>query len=743
MRAFRHLSAAILAAALSAAALAQKPAVETATITGKVSTPDGTPITDAVVTLLELRKSVSAGSDGTFRFDAVRPGHYHIQAESRRFGSAIGEADLAAGATRAVDIVLDPAVHREEVVVSASPESRSATEVYQPVAVVNDQEISEALKPSLGETLEKQPGVSSTYFGPGSSRPVIRGLGSDRIRILEDGVSAGDASNVSEDHAVSIDPATAQQIEIVRGPATLLYGSSAVGGVVNVLSDRIPDRIPTQPVTGTVDLRFGTGADEKNGSFSLGGGLGTLAWHADFTGRTTHDLDIPGPAEAHAEEGAEAADTGKLENSSLEALSGTLGLSYVGARGFFGVSYNGLDTQYGIPGDEEERVRIDLQQRRFDVKGELRELGFLRSVKARLGVSNYEHKELEGEEIGTIFKNDGFEGRVEAVHEPLGPLTGSLGVQIARSDFEAIGEEAFLLPNVTTSQAFFVFEEVKGERWDLQFGGRFEHQSVEVDRDARPGRSFNGVSGSLGTIFRPADGWALALSLARAERLPTSTELYAEGPHVATRQFEVGDIDLGKEKSLGIDLSVRRTAGRVRGTFNLFMNRFSDFIYGEATGEEEEGLPVFQFVQRDARFWGMELDTHTEVWHSGETHLELELGADFVRAELSAGGGDLPRIPPFRASAGVRLESGPFSAMTEVRRTFRQKRVAAHEDPTDGYTFLNAMLRCRLFSGTLVHDLFARGTNLTNELARNHVSPLKDLAPLPGRDFTFGYRLAF
>ncbi|HUP49937.1 MAG TPA: TonB-dependent receptor [Thermoanaerobaculia bacterium] len=734
---------------LTTAAFAQS----TGSITGTVYNSQAVVVTDATVTLVELRRSVRVGDDGTFAFTNLRPGHYHVRAESPREGSATGDIEVGAGETRTLEIVVDRAVHAEQIVVTASPDTRVASEVYQPVNVLGQEEIARRLQPTLGETLKQEPGVDATYFGPGSSRPVIRGLGADRIRILQEGVGTGDVSNVSPDHAVSVDPANAEQIEIVRGPATLLYGSNAVGGVVNVIDERIPSRVPAQAVTGNVDLRLGSVADERTGSFNLTGGQGQFAWHAGFLRRRTGDYQIPGPADEHDEDVGRTA----LENSALSTQSGSLGGSWIGERGFFGLAVSQFKTDYGVPGhhhhdegeddeeeeEEEEGVRIDLRQRRIDLKGALTSLdGFFRNVRLRVGHNDYEHRELEGTEVGTLFLSNGLEGRIEASHRPIGPLRGAFGVQLLRNEFEAVGEEAFVPPNETVAQAVFAFEEMTVGSVDFQFGARYEHQDVSTTAEDLPDRSFAGLSGSIGAIFRPAPQYNIAVSIARAVRLPTATELYANGPHAATRQFEIGDPNLDEERSLGIDVSLRKTAGRMNGQINFFNNEFSGYIFETPTGEEEDDLPVFRFIQADARFRGMELDTHIELWHRDRQHVELEAGADFVRATLS-GGGNLPRIPPMRFRAGLRYEAGPFSGLAEAQRYRRQNRVADREEPTDGYTLVNAMLGYRFFAGNTIHDVMLRGTNLTDVLARSHISPLKEIAPLPGRDFSLSYRLTF
>lgn len=738
------------ALAISFFAAAGLLAQSTGSITGTVYSSQAAVVSDATVTLVELRRSVQTTADGTFTFTNLRPGHYHVRAESPREGSATGDIEVAAGEARTLEIVVDRAVHAEEIVVSASPETRVASEVYQPVNVLGDEEIAQRVQPTLGETLKQEPGVDATYFGPGSSRPVIRGLGADRIRILEEGVGTGDASNISPDHAVSVDPASADQIEIVRGPATLLYGSNAVGGVVNVIDQRIPSRVPTQAVTGNGDLRLGTVAGERTGSINLLGGRGHFAWHAGFLRRETDDYEIPGPADEHDEDvGATT-----LENSALSTGSASLGGSWVGDRGFLGVAVSTFQTEYGVPGhhhgeeeeeeeeEEEPGVRIDMDQRRVDLKGALSfDSGFFRDARVRAGRSSYEHVELEGAEIGTRFSSESIEGRVEATHRDIGRLRGSFGIQLLAGDFEAMGEEAYIPPNETSAQAAFAFHELTVGAVDIQFGGRYEHQHVSTTADL-PDRSFEGLSGSAGAIISPADGYTIALSVARAVRLPTATELYANGPHAATRQFEIGNPALDEETSLGVDVSLRKTAGRVSGQINLFNNEFAGYIFEAPSDESIEGFRVFRFMQADAHFRGFEIESHIELWHREQRHIELEAGVDYVRATLS-GGGNLPRITPMRFRGGVRYEGGAFSGLIEAQHYASQEDVAQFEEPTDGYTLVNGLIGYRFFVRNTIHDLMLRATNLTDELARSHISALKEVAPLPGRDVSLSYRLTF
>jgi iron complex outermembrane receptor protein len=736
-------------------------------VMGTVTSATGSPVGDAHVELVEIGMRTESTAEGRFRFEGVPGGAYLLQVQSPRAGINVARIEVAAGETLTADVTLDRATHAETVVVTATPLASALSDVVQPVSILTGSELAERMQPTLGETLAQQPGVSSTYFGPGASRPVIRGLGGDRIRVLQSGLGAADASSTSPDHAVSFDPLGAEQIEVVRGPATLLYGSNAVGGVVNILDDRVPDAVSDRPVHGKAEVSGGTVADERAGAVSLNGGAKAFAWHADFLKRKTDDLRIPGFAESaalRAEEAEEAEEheqvQGTLENSAVENTSGAAGVSVVGRRGFLGVAFSGLDSLYGVPGhehheeegelppgeeppaEEEGAVRIDLRQRRADLRGELRQpTGGVRNVRLRVGRADYEHTELEGDEIGTVFTNDSWEGRLELNHEPLGPFTGSFGVQGARRDFAAIGAEAFVPPTVTDTLAVFAFEEARSGAWRFQVGGRYEHQSAEVTEEALE-RTFGAVSGSGGVVWQsPAS--SAGLTVARSIKLPNAEELFSNGPHLATAAFEIGDADLGREKSLGVDLSLRRRSGRVTGDVNLFMNRFDGFIFEDLTGEEEDGLQVVRFVQRDADFRGVEAQLRVELLHAEPRHLDLDLMADYVHAELRDSGDPLPRIPPLRYGAALHYEDGPWSARVELRGVAEQDRVTANERPTDGYALLNATLGRRLFVGRTVIEALLRGTNLTDQEARNHVSFLKDIAPLPGRDVRLAVRVVF
>jgi iron complex outermembrane recepter protein len=698
-------------------------------IAGKVTTHDGQPVAAAEVRIVELNRRTVADGEGAFHFAGVPPGSYLVAAHSKRFGDALQRVRLAGSGTLQVALTVDLVRYHDEIVVTASPDPHSQEEVAGATTVVDTQQLQQQLQPSLGETLNQEPGVTSTFFGPGASRPVIRGLGGDRVRVLESGVGTGDASTTSPDHAVSLDPISAERIEIVRGPATLLYGSSAVGGVVNVIDSRIPSYVPQEKVTGALDLRGGGNAGERAGNAHVDGGGGHLAWHLEGLKRRTGDYH---------------SGAGRVPNSDIDSDGGSAGGSWVGRDGYLGVAATRFDSTYGSPAEQD--VKIDMQQRRYDLQGELNQgLGLLRGLKVRFGKTDYQHVELEGGAVGTRFLNASWEGRVEAVERPVGSLSGSFGVQVGRRDFSALGEESFVPRTLTRNWALFTLQELGAGDLRAQLGLRYEHQSVDAEvTEGIDNRDLNGVSGSLGLVWLPGNAYGLSLSVSRSLKLPAAEELFADGPHVATLAFEIGDPTLDAETNVGAELSLRKRAGRLTGEVNFFANRFNGFIFEQLTGEVEgeEALQVIRFTQRDAYFRGAELSGVYTLVHQEPHHLDAELGADYVRAELRDTGEPLPRIPPLRYRLGLHYHGDRFQGLIEGVRVQRQGRVSAFETATPGYTLLNANVGYRVFVGNTVLDLLLRATNLTDERAFNHVSFLKDVAPLPGRDVSLAVRVS-
>lgn len=727
---------------------AQQP---TATIRGSVVTPSGEPAVGAEVRVVGFGRHEDTDERGRFEL-TVPPGSYVIEVTSIRFGQATRRVRLEAGEEVELSVELEPAFHAEPIIASVGPESRTQTELYQVTDVVAGRELIELGKNSLGETLSERPGINSTYYGPGSSRPVIRGLQGDRVRTLQSGVGTGDVSATGPDHAVATEPLLAGQIEILRGPSTLLYGSSAIGGAVNTIDPRIPRERSPHPISGFAQVQGGSVNEELNGAASLDGSFGNLGWHASGLARETSDYSIPGFAEVDPEPGEES---GTLENSALETLTGSLGASWVGSAGYIGAAFTGYGTKYGIPGHEhaheegeaepgaeEGGVQLDLDQTRYDLEGRWSFGGeLIRAAKLRAGYADYTHQELEGDEIGTRFDTNAFEGRLEATHAPLGSVTGTWGIQYGNRNLVAEGEEAFIPETDSRDFAAFLYEEVPVGAVKFGVGARWEtadHETVEG-----LSRSSDGFSGSLGVNWAASEAVTLTATGSRSTKLPSAEELFSDGPHVATRLFEIGNPDLRNEVGYSGDVAVIVTQGPVTGQVAGYVNSFDDFIFLMPTDSVEDGLTVAMFEQEDALFYGFEISLQLSIIHEPRNHLALTGFSDYVWAEARESEAPLPYIPPLRWGGGGLWEYGQWSASLNVRRVEEQTRVAEFETPTPGYTMLDASISYAFFTGNLGHRIMLRGTNLTDEEARNHVSLLKDIAPLPGRDIRLSYRFTF
>ncbi|MBE2213830.1 MAG: TonB-dependent receptor [Opitutaceae bacterium] len=664
----------------------------------------------------------------------------------------------------------------DELHIVSSPLARSTDEFSQSATVLTDEALRHRDQPSLGEMLDGLPGVSSTYFGPGASRPIIRGLGGERIRVLTDGLGTIDVSATSPDHAVSLEPALSERVEVLRGPSTLLYGSSAVGGVVNVVDDRIPAARATVPLSGTLEGRYDTGANGRTALGSVTGGSGAFAWHASGLWRDSDDIDIPGLAEHHhdEDEGAEEEEhvPGTLPGSGIETTSLSVGGTWFWETGSAGISHTHFDTLYGVPGhehhhheeeeegggaspaalavyapagvDESDGVRIDLAQRRWDFRAErTAPFGIFRSAKFTAGLADYTHRELEGDEVGTRFDSRGGEGRLELLHQPVGVFEGAVGAQYSDIRLEAEGEEAFMPPTRTRNGALFILEELPTADVRWQFGARLESQDIDVRDGSGVSRDKDALSLSAGGVWSFSEAWALAFSLTRNERLPTAQELFANGPHAATAAYEIGDADLGKEKSTGVDVELRRRVGAVTGSLAVFVNDFDAFIFENPTGETIDELPVYRFVAREARFHGAEAQA---TWHAHDAQgrgLDIYALVDTVRGTNETDHTPLPRLPPWRVGLGFASVAGRWTFGAEARHAFEQDRVAPYEESSDSYTLVSAHVAYTvpLERGSL--QCFVRGSNLTDDEARPHTSFLKELAPLPGRSFTLGARWVF
>ena len=658
----------------------------------------------------------------------------------------------------------------EEIIVEASALPRTIEQLAQPVTVVAGDNLARKAAASIGETLSAEPGVSSTYFGPVSSRPVIRGQFGERVRVLSNGLDSLDASALSEDHQVSVEGILAERVEIIRGPATLLYGSGAAGGLVNVVDNRISEEPLESGLSGKIAINTSTAIGEESAAGWIKFGGDSFAVHVDYFRRDTDDVEIPGFAESallrrlEEEEGGldegEEEIRGTVENSSSSTDGGAIAASWFGENGFFGISVSTFDSEYGIPAEhaheeeppvpgeeeEEEEVSIDLDQTKFDLNGEYEFGGPIERLRFHIANNEYEHTEFEGDEVGTVYKTDGLDGRLELQHRPFGDMEGVIGFQYKNVDLDAIGDEAYVPPSETTRTSIFAFEELPvSESLVLQGSVRAESQSIDGSALALDYDEW-AYGAALGAIWTAGDAVTLAARLSLAERHPNATELYADGAHVAVQRYERGAVTLGdgildKEVSTNVDLTLRGETERVDWTLTLFNNDVEDYIVLSPTGEIEDEFPVFEFGQVDAQLYGYEAEARIEIHESEKGHLHTRIFSDYVHGEEKKSGAYLPRLTPLRYGIGLHYAKGPLEFNVDVTAYDEQTKTAANELPTDSYTLVGAELAYAMEDKGLY--FFLKGSNLGDQDARQHTSPLKDTVPLPGRSLHAGLRFEF
>lgn len=717
----------------------------------------------------------------------------------------LGTASIIALAAAAPVVAQDDDVI-DRVIVTSSPLQVLADEIVGSADVITADHIEENLAGSLADTIAHEPGVTTTFFGPASSRPVIRGLGTDRVRVLVNGVGLVDASTASPDHAVSSEALEAERIEILRGPAAIAYGGGAIGGVVNVIDGRIPERAPDAGV----ESRFYIGSTSVDEGYQIAGrsriAAGPFVFHFEGLSRAAENYDIPGYAESarfraledddhhddhddhdhaplisfdddddHDHDHEEEEAFGTVPSSDLEFTSGSIGTSFVGDWGFVGVAYRSMDGEYGLPGHshaheddhgdeddhhddlgvligldegdddhdhahgEEDGARLEMTQNRWDVRGDIEIDGApIERVRFAAGIGDYRHSEIEEGEVATRFDNEGWEGRIELRHRPIGNVEGAFGLQTFDRDFSATGEEAYIEPVETRDIGVFIVERYDAGDWGLEGGARIENREVET---ASVSRSFDTFSASGAAFFRPQQDVFLAATIAFTERAPTDVELFANGAHLATRAFEIGNSTLDPEQAISLDLTGRFEGDGWAIDGAVFVADYDGFIGLFPTGTEEDELPVFVYDQRDASIWGFEARAERELGTSGNWDFRGEVTAEYVRGELDSGG-NLPRIPPLGLSALIEAERDFVTGHLEVVWVSEQDDNASFELPTDSYTLLNAQAVFRPIADQDVR-LILEARNLTDEEARLHTSFLKDLLPLPGRNFRAALSVAF
>lgn len=628
----------------------------------------------------------------------------------------------------------------------------------------------------IGDLLTKLPGVSATSFAPGSSRPVLRGQQGERVRVLVDGIGTSDVSNTSADHATTVEPITVERIEVLRGPAVLLYGSQAIGGAVNVIDKRIPTRLPDHNLHLDALGGIDSASNARSGAASVDVGVtGNLVLHVDGSWRKSDDIAIGGfqvagalradlLAEADAEEAqgaleeaaelrAAAGQRGTVANTAAESWTANAGFGLILGASTFGASVGYYDSTYGVPtrpgtghsgedSEGEEPVTIGLKQYRADFKGDI-DLGDgpFERLKLRVGYSDYTHTEFEGAAIGTRFDSVSVEARAELLQNAEGLLRGSSGIQYQHRDFLAAGDEAYVPPNLTDQFAIFTLQEFGTGPVQIEAAARAEFTTVEAQTLGLK-RDFDTVSGALGLVYEGVEGVRLGVNGSRAERAPSAEELFANGPHIATQAFEIGNPDLRTESAWGLEAYARGRLGA--GTFSLTAYRqwFNDYVFLEETGEEADDLPVFQYLQQNADFWGVEADLSYPVVETDGFKLLTDLNASYVEAEL-ADGSAVPRIPPLSLLGALEAQTRAIDVRGEVQWFDRQDRVTSFETPTDSFTLVNALVAWRPLANKQSVSLQIAADNIFDVNGRRHASFTKDFVPLLGRNFRASVRLSF
>jgi iron complex outermembrane receptor protein len=666
----------------------------------------------------------------------------------------------------------------EHVLVSV-PLHKKVAKTALPVTVLSGDELRRQASATIGDTLSNSPGLASASFGPGVGQPVVRGQAGPRVKVLQNGTSSADASNVSADHATSVEPLLADSIEVLRGPATLLYGGGAIGGVINVLDNRIPTQRLEQ-LQGGIEYRHQGASSSDNVVGRLEGGNGAFAFHLDGLQRTWGDLDIPGyaivPDSGSLEDSDGAEDErGTIENTDGETSAYTVGASYHTDDGFFGFSINQLDNLYGIPPgshaheeseehgaddevhsdeeEEEENIRIDVEQTRYDAALHLHNpVAGIDVFRGFFTYTDYQHIELEGDEIGTRYNNETWETRLEVVHNPVGNFHGSFGLQASGGEFSAVGDEAFIPVTESSEIGFYVVEDYHYERVTLEAGLRVDRIEHDPDSSRAEKTDYTAYSAAGSLLFELSDSWQLGVALMRAERAPATEELFSnvesDNPadwlvHAASRSIEVGDPNLQKEISSNLDISFSWAIDEHFVTLNGFYNDFSDYIALSGTGMLIDETQVYQYANEDARFYGVELDSEFAIGTVFKGDLRLALTGDYISGELD-NGADVPRLPPMRLGSKLSWKSDQWYWFASVLAADDQDRPGDNESETNSYTRWDTGVEYRqAFGGNSTLVLFANLNNISDEEIRLSTSFLRDFAPEAGRSLAGGFRIEF
>jgi iron complex outermembrane receptor protein len=718
----------------------------TGTLRGTVTlAASGDPLHRATVTVSRLGRVAETGEDGKYEIAGLPTGTYSVLVHLQSLSDESKTVTVVAGENATADFALRLSALRQSLTVTANEREQSTFDSFQTVTSLDSIDLALRTKSSLGELLEYQPGVAKRSFGPGSSRPVIRGFDGDRVLVMQDGIPTSTLSSQSGDHGESIDASNLDRLEVVKGPATLLYGSNAIGGVVNaVTGHHLVHDHPHAGVRGYATGFGGTTNGQAGGAAGFDVGIGNWLIWGSGSGQRTGDYDTP---------------IGRIENSATRVTNSSGGFGWFGAKSFFDAGYRYEEGRYGVPiagelhghheeeeegeeheEEEEEHANIGLKFRRHNARfttGWKNLDSFFQGFRVSVNYADWQHKELEDEVEATVFQNKQATYRGVFTQRPSGVLSGSFGLQGSHRDYKTTGEEALAPPVKQHNFAVFALEELSYEKVRFQFGGRVENTRYKPDglRD----RSFTGFSGAAGFHVPVARNTAFVFNYTHSYRAPALEELYNNGPHVGNVTFELGNPDLERERSNGVDFSLRHQSRRIRGEVNVFYYDIGNFVYLAPTGEEEDGLPEADYSQADSRFtgaeMGLDLGLHENLW--------LNLGADYVNAELKNGGGALPRIPPLRGRVGLDFRKGGLSVRPELRLAKDQDRTFENETRTPGYTVFNVGASYTVTRQHMAHVFGLDAFNLGDRLYRNHVSFIKDRAPEIGRGVRFTYTVRF
>ena len=795
------LSRLALGLSLSAPALLlASPSALAQTLSGTVTNAAGKPLANATVEIEALKRVTSTNELGEFTFSNVKEGDYTLHIFASGFAHLHEHAQVQSDNAEGANFVLARSAI-EVIDVHATPMHLSVMESATPVSVLSGETLRRQQAATLGDTLEKLPGVQSNFHGNVASTPIIRGLSGPRVLITQNGLDVSDVSRVGPDHAVASEASTAKQIEVLRGPATLFFGSGAIGGVVNVVDQRVPTSTETR---GEFVLETQTVNDQKLGTFNVTTGVDNMAFYADGFYRDSNDYETPVAPDIDDPDGAHV-----VENSNEESNGFTLGTSYLFDQGYVGVAVERFEREYGVPGHShggDTSVFADLEQTKYQLLGEYNFTNdFLQSVHFRAGYTDYEHAEVEGGLVGTTFSNETEELRVELLHKPMAGWRGGISLHYKGSDVFAQGEEAFTPPSEMEMFAVALMEERHFGDFLVQLGARAEsvtldassvllpeldahehddehdhdehahdeHEGSEFVRQFAVDQEFTPISLSAGVVYTINESYNVGVSLSRSERAPSASELLSFGPHIGTRTYEIGALfDLSEEGEFvlsqtaidletanNIDLTFRKTQGDVGFVFNAFYNQVDNYYF-----QEETGLFAESGHDHDHGEEGHGEEEHSEDEHSDELpvylfgsadailhgfelqvawqttdNLKLDFFADYVKARLKDGGA-LPRTSPMRVGSHVAYTLDNIRADLDITYFAKQDDISTFETETDGYTLVDASITYDIPLGDIDLSVYLSGENLTDEEARVHTSFLKDIAPRPGRNFAFGVR---